>query len=533
MTRPLDLADIQGNLLRAYAAHGFLRARYFFLHVDDRDPGRHFVGELQKRVTTAQRWSMGSASNRGAQGFRERPKVTVNIAFTFRGLDALGLPTRTLRAFPAEFIDGMPSRAHILGDVGGSAPERWDRVWRESIHQGADADVHAWVSMNALVNPDGTACSELSQQTDWLRELCRRVGGVRLVAGHGPDQRDFQEAAAHLEFREGIGAPTGKEHFGYADGFGNPVFEGQYAPEIERQTVVGRGKLMPDGTWKPLAVGELLLGHPDESQGLPSAAPPWEFTRNGSFLVYRKLHQNVAAFANYVDTVAAKYAEIMGVGAEEAAETIKAKMVGRWTNGVPLSIAPTYDEWIHFNSRWAGRESSQEYRSKLMDFRYRDDLEGFKCPVASHIRRTNSRDMLDPQITSSNPADWAGSALNKRRRILRRGLPYGSFDQGSDDCEQGVIFMALCASIFRQFEFVQQQWIHYGLDFNVGNDTCPITGNHDEKSKFVIASDPKTGKPPFVCPSLPQFVTTRGGDYFFLPSMTALSMIAQGAVDPT
>ena len=170
----------------------------------------------------------------------------------------------------------------------------------------------------------------------------------------------------------------------------------------------------------------------------------------------------------------------------------------------------------------------------LMDFRYRDDLEGFKFPLASHIRRTNSRDMLEPRITSSNPADWSGSALDKRRRILRRGLPYGSFEGGADNKECGLIFIALCASIFRQFEFVQQQWIQYGLDFNSGNDTCPIVGNHDKKnSKFVIASDPKTGMPPFVCPALPQFVTTRGGDYFFLPSISALRMIALGAVDPT
>ncbi len=125
--------------------------------------------------------------------------------------------------------------------------------------------------------------------------------------------------------------------------------------------------------------------------------------------------------------------------------------------------------------------------------------------------------------------------MNKRRRILRRGLPYGEHDPGnpSDDGEHGIIFMAICANLFRQFEFVQQQWIQYGLDFNVGNDTCPIIGHHEEGSKFVIASDPETGKPPFICADLKPFVTTRGGEYFFLPSLTALRMIAMGVIDPT
>lgn len=93
--------------------------------------------------------------------------------------------------------------------------------------------------------------------------------------------------------------------------------------------------------------------------------------------------------------------------------------------------------------------------------------------------------------------------------------------------------MVLCANIFRQFEFVQQQWIQYGLDFNVGNNTCPLLGNHDHHKRHVIPSDPATGKPPYVMNKLKTFVETRGGDYFFIPSVTALRMMAMGIVDPT
>ena len=80
---------------------------------------------------------------------------------------------------------------------------------------------------------------------------------------------------------------------------------------------------------------------------------------------------------------------------------------------------------------------------------------------------------------------------------------------------------------------MQQQWINYGLDANAGNDTCPIAGNRKGDAKFIIPVDPKGGETPFICADIPQFVEMRGGDYFFMPSLTALRMIGMGTVDPT
>ncbi len=93
--------------------------------------------------------------------------------------------------------------------------------------------------------------------------------------------------------------------------------------------------------------------------------------------------------------------------------------------------------------------------------------------------------------------------------------------------------MALCASLFRQFEFIQQQWVNYGAVFNAGNDTDPLIGLRRKGAKFVIPADPGQDGTPFLCATLPLFVATRGGEYFFLPSLTALREIAQGSVDPT
>ncbi len=120
--------------------------------------------------------------------------------------------------------------------------------------------------------------------------------------------------------------------------------------------------------------------------------------------------------------------------------------------------------------------------------------------------------------------------------MTRRGLPYGRpvapNEPVSDREERGVIFMALNASLSRQFEFVQQQWIEYGNDAHQGNDKDMLMGNHGGQGKFVVQGDTTATNPPFICSHLPNFVELRGGDYFFLPSITALGMIAMGLVDP-
>ncbi len=579
MTQELDLADIQGNIVRAYGKSNYPKARYFFLHIENADAGRKFVDAVRRKITTAARWDK-SAQMEGKPG--GMPRVTLNIAFTFYGLLALQLPTRTLQAMPPEFIDGMKARAYILGDADpdlseeeletsaqydnaplkdGTLPtprwmENWDPLWRDSTRLGANA-VHVWMSMNAktkVIEKDGRELQteqpvdDLEHQTQWLRDLCKQLKGVHILPLDGKKNGpEYQEGSALFEEIEGLGSvPLPHEHFGFADGIGDPIFEGQHTPEDEKRLVMGRGKWMtPEKGWEPLATGEFILGHPDESQELPPAAPPDEFTRNGSFMVYRKLHENVGSFRKYLAEQAKHFSQIMQVSETEAKDTLGAKMVGRWHDGVPLSKAPTYAEWQATREKWKMAAGSRKeefagmvaYRAnpEINDFKYGDDIRGYKCPAGAHVRRTNTRDYLDPLNTPEGDNPNATTQLNKRRRILRRGLPYGEprLGAGDDDSEQGVIFMAVCANIFRQFEFIQQQWIQYGLDFNQGNNTCPMLGNHSLHKRHTIPVDPATGKPPFICDNLPQFVETRGGDYFFIPSMTALRMMAMGIVDPT
>jgi deferrochelatase/peroxidase EfeB len=550
MARTLNLADIQGNILRGY---GLPKARFIFLTIADseegRKAGRDFVDTVRFRVTNALPWDSEAkdypSSPLTGEKLPPKPEVTLNIAFTFWGLAALGLPTHTLQSMPDEFIEGMKRRANLLGDE--SFPpgkpdlanlNHWDPIWRTDDR---DKQVHILISLNAKMKKDGSAVPQLQETTDWIFELCRKSGGlVKVLTGHGTDtDLGYQDTSSLLSATADGMEETPKEHFGFTDGFGDPVFEGQYPEQLEKTKAIGGGKILPNQQWAPLATGEFLLGYPDEAQEVPPASMPLELTRNGTFMAYRKMHQNVILFRKYLDAEAAKYALINGVSEVAAGQILRAKIVGRWPDGIPLMAAPTYEDWQKFKADVAAAKTGNdevkvaEFAQKLYDFKYRTDPEGSKCPMTAHIRRGNTRDSLDPAGASTDSSKWNGSVLNNRRRFLRRGNPYGDevSATASTDGEQGIVFLALCASLFRQFEFVQQQWLQYGLDFDAGNDTCPMVGNHGPKAKFVVPGDEKSR--PYICARLPQFVEVRGGAYFFIPSMTALRMIGMGTIDPT
>jgi len=528
----IEFADVQGGILTAYGRQGFPFARFGLISVSDPVKGREFVERVRPRITTGARWP--SRGTKAPVGRLEvpRPLVTVNLAFTMRGLRALGVPTRTLRGMPDEYMDGMVGRCAILGDdTKQNHWSGWDPVWHPE--QGCEK-VHILVMLNGAILQDGTAVPELDETCRWIADTCEEIGGVELLSGHrGPDP-----LWQHLEaLRDSNGIPCPKEHFGYTDGISDPVFQGQYAQGEEQARSVGFGATDGEGKWRPLAAGEFLLGWPDEAQEVPGSAMPLDFSRNGTFFAYRKLHQDIDAFKSWVETTALSLQRVWKLPTlEEARETLLAKMAGRWSDGVPLTVAPTYADWLDFNLRCPPpadnrvRDQSERARA-LVDFGYREDPDGTRCPLGSHVRRANTRDMLDPRAGSEKASSRMGSTLNNRRRVLRRGLPYGK--DGAEDGEHGVIMLVVCASLQRQFEFVQQQWINYGLDAASGNDTCPVIGNHGPGSKFTIPADPHAGNPPFIAPDMKQWVETRGGDYFFVPSMTALRMIGMGVVDPT
>jgi Dyp-type peroxidase family len=457
----LNATDIQGFVLRGY---NLPFARHLFLHFEDATRARNLIFRLIDQITTGQRWDHG------------RPQSTLNIAFTHRGLVALELPAATLLSFPVEFQEGMKKRAEILGDTGANDPEKWDELWH-------DDRIHVWLGINAV------SAEALDTRSAQLQSLMNETGGAILLGS--------QDAASLVI----DGEPCNKEHFGFTDGFGNPDYLG-----VERDSQPGQGKLTPNGTWERLATGELLLGYADEAGELPPAPVPHLLASNGTFMVYRKLHQNVATFRAYLDEHAALYSG--------GKEKLASKFIGRWRDGTPTELSPDQPDQSIVNDP-----------ARSTNFTFSKDPEGTRCPIGAHVRRVHPRD-----------AFGFNGKLVDRRRITRRGLPYGkAVPEGepvSDTDEHGVIFIALNASLVRQFEFIQQQWINYGNDAHQGNDKDMLLGNHGGHGRYAIQGDATSTNPPFVCSHLPNFVELRGGDYFFLPSITALGMIGLGLVDP-
>jgi Dyp-type peroxidase family len=532
-TTKLDLHDIQGNIVKAYGRYGFPKARYVLFRVTDGEAGRKFVSDLATMVTTSAPWDPhGSLADGTAT-----PKATTNIAFTYHGLRELGVPRASLQSFPDEFAMGMRARHDILGDDGVSAPEQWDPVWRN------EEQVHILV----IINGQDSGSVEARYQ-EIVGLLAKGSGGVEVCVGHrGPGGREdlpFQDSSAVYINDE----PTSKEHFGYTDGISNPFFKGISSHEAN---VVGGGKPTlgsPEtrAGWEPLETGEFVLGHRDEAGEYPEAPIPSVLAMNGTFMVFRKLHENTASFDEYLERV--------GKDFPGGPEMLAAKFAGRWRNGAPITRFPTEQEANSFGSDWqkakaaiaaaktreereAAKRRFSDLNARFVAFDYDHDLDGGRCPVGAHARRANPRGALE--FGHAGAFETRG-AVDNRRRLLRRGLPYGESQKDrSDQGDHGIIFMALNASIRRQFEFVQQQWMNYGNDFQLANDKDPILGNHGTTAdgkpdgRMLIESAANDAKPPFFCNALPRFVETRGGDYFFMPSLTALRMIGAGTIDPT
>jgi deferrochelatase/peroxidase EfeB len=142
-----------------------------------------------------------------------------------------------------------------------------------------------------------------------------------------------------------------------------------------------------------------------------------------------------------------------------------------------------------------------------------DDEKGFKCPVGAHIRRTHPRDGLDfgtPNI----------------RRMIRRGTAYGPpLPEGileDDGADRGLCFVFAGAHLKRQFEFVQKVWVNNGISIGAPTETDPLVGPNDKGGQFTIPQQPIRRR----LQGLPQFVVTRGGEYFFMPGLRALGWLA-------
>ena len=299
-------------------------------------------------------------------------------------------------------------------------------------------------------------------------ELDQQIQAFRERAGAvgGLEEVGYERAAALG------GAHAEREHFGFRDGISQPVLRGS---GLEDDAPPGRAPVEP---------GEFLLGHPDEEDAVCQLHPA-SLGHNGTYAVYRKLSQDVVAFRRFVREQGRADPDLLA-----------AKMMGRWPSGAPLVLAGQAD---------APDLAADSRRNN--DFDHVGDRLGYGCPRGAHVRRAHPR--KDPPT-------------ERRHRLIRRGLPYGRAlaDGAPDDgADRGLVGVFLNASIERQYEFVQRVWINSPRFDDLPNDPDPISGPGGGDFTWQ-------GRPPRRLKGLPRFVTVRGGEYFFVPSITALRFLS-------
>jgi Dyp-type peroxidase family len=452
-----NLHDIQDNVVTPILMR---YGRHIFLNFVDGCKARAWLGNMVKRVNAREQ-------EHGSQ-------FTVNIGFTYEGLKALGISQPSLDSFPVAFRVGPRGRAQEVGDVGAHAPEHWE---------------------GGLGGPHIHAMALIRTDSDEGREIATRVLRDEMEASGGVEVRFVQDTKA-LAHENGIGSEG--EHFGFADPISQPPIEGVGMPMYP-----GDGVQEANGTWRPLKPGEFLLGYEDEAGPAGTQTPePAELRRNGTYVVFRKLYQDVAAFRRYLATAAKS---LYGSDDQYHQDLVAAKTMGRWRSGCPLDLSPDKDD---------PAIAADPHRRN--NFTYAGDDQGLRCPLGAHLRRSNPR---------ATPLKRATAV--RRHRLLRRGVEYGPHLQDGvlqdDGVDRGLINLFIQADIERQFEFVQKEWMKGGEFIGLDpNEQDPINGTGGEGSQMSVPG----AKQPFLF-DLPTFITVKGGEYLFVPGLKALDGIIE------
>lgn len=481
------------------------------------------------------------------------PKVTgvaqdraAAIAFTWTGLQRIGLEDTALASFSRPFREGMmqEDRLRRLGDRRkgewlGTVIDKGP-LWSGNTPQAAEQTAPGRVgAFDVPVRDPGfpvpptakTVHAVLLLYTETEAAADQWSADVR--AALEPHGVELAHSLPLVVDPNHIGISN--EHFGFADGLSQPE------PYDAKAVTVGGRAAGPDPV-QGVPLGEFLIGYtnghhelapgpvvPDDKEGRaaaslsphPLAEGFFDLGVNGSYMIVRELKQDVAAFWNsmYANAEHIKQQD-PGNSAHVNAEWLAERVVGRGRHG-HLLCTP-----------------SGTYRAPLADgvpdnaflFSHGDPF-GVGCPPGSHVRRANPRDALTPipigrdgfpdpgKVTADERAGMLKAANN--HRILRRGRKFGpkiADERVPDGTDRGLLFVCLNTDIARQFEFVQQTWL-LNQDFDrLHGEVDPLVG---PAGPMTIREEPLRRTV-----DVETFVQMAGGEYFFLPSLPALSYLA-------
>jgi Dyp-type peroxidase family len=501
------LEDLQGNILEG---HGRFHAVHLFVHFNEHriDDVKRWISKFaQQRVTSA--WQQVEQ----AIAYREHRTdagVFGHFALSAEGYKALGFdedqiprgadlrnrtsppgeppPDPTKGGYSNVFADGMASRQPFLMDP---LQTEFERGYRDPAKP-----IHAMVLL-AADDPAEMAAAERvvtsGLKHGGMTEVLAVEQGVNL-------RKQFNPA----DGPDGVAV----EHFGYVDGRSQPLFLRRQAEQEDGQT--------GGSFWDPRAALSIILV-PDVN-----GAPGTSF---GSFVVYRKLEQNVRGFRDAERKVAAE----LGV----PLKLTGAMAVGRFKDGTPVAL-----------------QAADGTRPIPNDFNYDGDPAAEKCPLHAHIRKTNPR--LESVKFGGPFAQTVEEELG--HRIARRGVPYGGPLSESEKPEElpsrgvGLLFFCYQSDIWEQFEFIQRFWannpsfVEPGLGGEAKDNYPDATGVDAVIGQIIPGTtDPLIPKPPEPSPQWPEawgkptvpletdfasFVTLKGGEYLFASSVGFLKSLA-------
>lgn len=475
-TTVLDADNVQGVGLAGFRKD---HQEMLFVRFKDAKSGRKLLKHLEPNVAThreVRAFNELFSEIRARRGEDVIEATWMAVMLSARGFQELeadlsGLPDGEGKT---AFLEGMARRAEQIGDTREpDVPSNWKKAFRPDA-----PGIHALIVLAA----------------DRVDDLERHLDEVRQRIEDADCEVVFSERGRTLE-----GGLRGHEHFGFKDGISQPSVVGVDPPPTE-------------GEPPAVALGEFVLGYPDERGEIAAVD---DLFKDGSFVVFRRLQQDVFAFRQQTQM------SIAGADPVPTPSQLGAKMVGRWPSGTPTATSPDEDQGD------AGVTNAFSFQS--------EDAEGVRTPRFAHIRKANPRDEARPESETESVG---------RRRMIRRGIPFGEqlpHNATKDDGHaRGLLFISVVADVSRQFEFIQNRWLN-DPNFPSGGKPAteggpytppvsgeppdgpdPVVGEHDAGAEDALHQ--AGGIHPF---SLgPEVVRVTAGEYFFAPSLTALKTLA-------
>jgi Dyp-type peroxidase family len=510
----LEVGEIQGNILAGFNKDF---QKLIFLEITEEKAAKAWLREITPLVATLEEVY---GFNKVYKEIRRRrgavrgvvQSTWMNVAISFGGLQKL---TSDAELFTDEsFKAGLSARSTALGDP---ADEE------------ADGNSNNWVIGGSSNTPD----IMLIVASDDRERLAVEVQRI---------EESLTNGLRIMFAQEGHNLPpplSGGEHFGFRDGISQPAIRGRLSEDDddfltprENPADINQGKPGQDLIWP----GEFVFGYPRQNPAEKSvpgdiavAGPSW--AKNGSFLVFRRLRQDVDKFRKFTRAATKALVKKNPAFTGLTSTQLSAKLVGRWTSGAPLMRSPLIDRpeiardgctdnhFLYVQPSTPIEPSGDGYCVDEFPPAPGDDA-GLICPHAAHIRKAYPRD----DLTSGG-----GTDETQTHRLLRRGIPFG--EPAPDKGEKGLLFIAFQTSIEQQFEFIIRNWINNPDFRNFGDGHDPLIGQNgnsaDRKRFFRLPVKNSEGAVMSVDLELDdEWIVPTGGGYFFSPSITALKLLA-------